>query len=116
MTLHHIQKLKHLQIQASKMNQKEVKIDSKKLTDAEKYKRLRKMKNNSSMKHRQKKIKIIKNLEIDLGVQEEKNWILQMNYDSLLQKINDVKIELELIIKLCPECNNISWTIDDLIY
>ena len=62
-----------------------------------------------------KKIKIIKNLEIDLAVQEEKNCILQMNYDSLLQKINDVKNELELIIKLCPECNNISWTIDDLI-
>ena len=97
------------------MNQKEVKIDSKKLTDAEKYKRLRKMNNNSSMKHRQKKKKIIKNLEIDLAVQEEKNCILQMNYDSLLQKINDVKNELELIIKLCPECNNISQTIDDLI-
>ena len=40
------------------MNQKEVKIDSKKLTDAEKYKRLRKMNNNSSMKHRQKKKKL----------------------------------------------------------
>ena len=74
------------------------------LTYKEKYLRMREINNMSSKRYRQNKSQNLANQQIEEAIQEERNCILRMKHDSLLQEITLARKQIEAIAKLCPEC------------
>ena len=68
---------------------------NKDLTDAEKYRRIRKSNNKASKESRERKLAGVKTLDKDVMEEEERNCVLIDEHNKLLKKVYDEKNKVE---------------------
>ena len=82
------------------------KVNSAEMTHAQKYRRVRKINNESSRKCRLKEKGKVPSLIDDEALLEEKNCILHLKQNSLIQQKEENQRRVEEIIKTCSICKN----------
>ena len=82
---------------------------TKKLSEQEKYKRMRLINNKSSKKCREKKIKQIKRLEQIENEETEKGCVLRHEIRKLNKYIKLIKLKIHKKISECSECHKIDF-------
>ena len=82
---------------------------NKDLTDAEKYRRIRKSNNKASKESRERKLAGVKTLDKDVMEEEERNCVLIDEHNKLLKKVYDEKNKVEKALGACKECNDTSY-------